>query len=262
MRLRIVSWNLNGLGKQNGRIEFLRSLEPDIAILLETTPLFRESSKEHRYLTHVSCSLDLCTGQEKRKRPLGVTIGSPRFPLNSVALLPAMPVAERALVGRVMVGEHAIDVCGFHAPPGVNWGNVKGEAYAALATWLVSRSGPTVLGIDGNSPKVDHPDHSQSEFWRPNEDLVLSANVKHRLRDSYRLFLEANPKSMSKIREERPDGPLALSYVRGKATSVPCRYDFMLVSPEFQVHRVDYPYNQSLEAGSDHSAVVADLELA
>ncbi len=261
-RLRVVSWNLNGLGKQNGRIEFLRSLEPDIAILLEATPSFYESLKEHRYLTHIACSLDHCFGQEKRKRPLGVVIGSPRFPMDGVTLLPEMPVAERALVGRVMVGNQAVDVCGFHAPPGVNWGNVKSDAYAALSTWLVSRSSPIVLGMDGNSPKLDHPDHSKSEFWRPNEDLILSANVQHRLRDSYRLFLDANPEAMNKVRGERPDGPLALSYDRGKATSVPCRYDFVFVSPDFRVHRVDYPYSQSVEAGSDHSAVVADFELA
>lgn len=185
MRFRVVSWNLNGLGKQNGRIEFLRSLEPDITILLEATPSFYESLKENRYLTHLACSLDLCSGQEKRKRPLGVVIGSPRFPVDQVTLLPDMPVAERALVGRVIVAGQAVDVCGFHAPPGVNWGNVKSEAYAALESWLVNRSGPTILGMDGNSPRVDHPDHSKSEFWRPNEDTVLSANVKHRLRDSY-----------------------------------------------------------------------------
>lgn len=79
---------------------------------------------------------------------------------------------------------------------------------------------------------------------------------------AYRLFLDSNTEAMNKVRMERLDGPLALSYDRGKAKSVPCRYDFILVSREFKVHRVDYPYDQSIEAGSDHSAVVADFELA
>ena len=36
----------------------------------------------------------------------------------------------------------------------------------------------------------------------------------------------------------------------------------MWVSKEFQAGAVSYPYDASLRAGSDHSAVIADLTLA
>jgi exonuclease III len=262
MHFRAVSWNLNGLGRQDGRIEFLSSLEPDVAILLEVTPSCYESLKADHVFPHIACSLDLCSGQEKRKRPLGCVIASKKFPLSNVSLLQDMPIAERALVGSLSFGIAVIDVCAFHAPPGVNWGKAKSEAYVALSKWMENRSGPAILGMDGNSPKVDHPDHARTEFWRESEDKVLGVDVKHRLRDSLRVFLESNPNVMSQILEKTPTGPLALSYDRGKASSVPCRYDFVMVSPEFQVKRVEYPYGRSIEAGSDHSAVVVDLMLA
>jgi hypothetical protein len=240
MRLRIVSWNVNGLGKTAGRTDYLRLLKPDLVLLQEVTPALFQILKSENFFASIACSLELCAGQEVRKRPLGCVIASTQLPLTNVALLSGMPIAERALVGQVQTGQHLLDVCSFHAPPGVNWGDVKSTAYSALAEWLVDRSGPTALGMDGNSPKVDHPDHAKSIFWRDHEDSVLGVDAKHRLKDSYRTFLEQNAATMGKIREQRPDGPLAISYDRGKATSVPCRYDFLFASPELRVRHVDH----------------------
>ncbi len=69
-----------------------------------------------------------------------------------------------------------------------------------------------------------------------------------------------NEAESGRVREQRPNGPLAVSFDRGKGVPIPCRYDFVYVSPEFSVRRVDYPYDASRSAGSDHSIVIAKVE--
>ncbi len=49
---------------------------------------------------------------------------------------------------------------------------------------------------------------------------------------------------------------------RGRQRAFDRRYDAVWVSPEFRVTAVAYPYAESVAAGSDHSAVVVDLEWA
>jgi endonuclease/exonuclease/phosphatase family metal-dependent hydrolase len=84
----------------------------------------------------------------------------------------------------------------------------------------------------------------------------------HPLRDALRLYLKAHPDDLARIARERPNGPLAMSYDRGRrGRSVPCRYDFVMVSPDMGVETVRYRYEEALRAGSDHALVTADLAL-
>jgi endonuclease/exonuclease/phosphatase family metal-dependent hydrolase len=39
------------------------------------------------------------------------------------------------------------------------------------------------------------------------------------------------------------------------------RYDYIMQSPRWQVINCEYPYDESVAASSDHSAVIADYEL-
>lgn len=60
----------------------------------------------------------------------------------------------------------------------------------------------------------------------------------------------------------RPNGPLAVSHVRGNSRKwTECRYDFIYVSTDIRVHHVDYVFDGAIRAASDHALVVADLEL-
>lgn len=259
--LRILSWNVNGLSRSGQKVEFIQSLNPDIALLIEVTPKFHGALQEQGYFQHIAFSLDHCFGTDIRKRPLGCVIAAREAFLEKAELLPGMPVAERALLARAKLGKLGIDLCAFHAPPGVNWGSAKSDAYEALSKWLENRGGLAILGMDGNSPKVDHPNPAESVFWRAKEDSVLGVNARHRLGDVFRSFLASNPAMRENLARERPNGPLAVSYDRGRGASIPCRYDFILASPAFIVRHVEYPLEQSLQAGSDHSAVLAELEV-
>ena len=76
------------------------------------------------------------------------------------------------------------------------------------------------------------------------------------------MYLEGQPELFEAIKRERPRGPLVTSHMRGRRdVAKPCRYDFVLVSPDINVTSVQYLYNEAVAAGSDHAMVVADLGL-
>jgi endonuclease/exonuclease/phosphatase family metal-dependent hydrolase len=68
--------------------------------------------------------------------------------------------------------------------------------------------------------------------------------------------LEANPERKSRVKKGRP---LAVSYRRGKP-KVHCRYDFIYATPGIAVEKAQCNHIESIEAGSDHAAVVAGLD--
>lgn len=136
------------------------------------------------------------------------------------------------------------------------------QGYRAVVDWVAASPQPTVLGFDANHwslstsldpvPVVDDPaDHRflERQFFGP--------DPPHRLRDPLLDVLRRDPLRYARCMEERPDGPLAVSYMRH---GTPDRFDYVFVSPEFTATDVRYDYDGGRAAGSDHALVVADLE--
>jgi hypothetical protein len=130
----------------------------------------------------------------------------------------------------------------------------------AIAEWLGLQPGSLVVGMDANSPKTDHPDPQSNEWWWKDEPSLLGPTPLHRLRDALRLYLGDRPNLLEALQKGRPDGPLAISYQRGRGSQkIPCRYDCILVSPDISVSKVEYlPIANAL---SDHALVVSTLEV-
>ena len=138
-----------------------------------------------------------------------------------------------------------------------------------VGEWLEGEWGPVIIGMDTNSPGTDHPDPELIDCcfsWlgpRQFERRLLGAEATHRLGDVLRTWLCEHPDEMAAIRQERPDGPLAVSYRTGKVKGRqgnPCRYDHIFATrPDFRVERVEHLYDEGCEAGSDHALVIADL---
>jgi hypothetical protein len=186
--------------------------------------------------------------------------GQQPFRLRKYYLLEDAPLPERTLVVEVDVADDPFTVCSFHAPPGVNWKALKPQSLVALARWLSTRQGPLLVGMDANTPKTDHPDIHQNEWWWKEEPLLLGAQPLHHLHDALRVWLAAHPSEAEQLYALRPRGPLAISHRRGH-TKTPCRYDFISTTPDFTPTSIDYLYNEAIQAGSDHALVVADLQL-
>jgi endonuclease/exonuclease/phosphatase family metal-dependent hydrolase len=174
------------------------------------------------------------------------------------------PLPERTLVASVVEATgKQYTYCSFHIPPGSNWDELKSQTLETIARWIASQPTPLVFGIDANAPKTDHPGIRRNEWWwEDSEPLLLGSNPLHKLRDAYRVFLEAHPDEMARVMQARPCGPLAVSHLRGKRTKTECRYDFVYVSSEIVVQRVAYLFEEAVRASSDHAVVIADLQVA
>jgi hypothetical protein len=139
---------------------------------------------------------------------------------------------------------------------------VKPQTLKAIAGWLSSQPGTLIFGIDANTPKTDHPDISQNEWWWKDEPLLLGPTPLHGLKDALRLHLDVHPEALARAVAVRPSGPLAVSHVRGNGRKrTECRYDFIYVTPDIRVHHVDYMFDEAIRSVSDHALVIADLEL-
>lgn len=170
-----------------------------------------------------------------------------------------IPSPERAAVAEVELHGSRFRVGSWAAPPGVSWGNNgKGRQVTRFAAWLQRRPGPVIVGIDRNAPKMEAHDLHDDQWWNPSEPLLYGPERVHDLRDVYRDHLDQTPANAQRIRQGRPDGPMAVTYLRA---GIPCRYDAIYASPEFHVQQVEHLWDQAREAGSDHGLVQARLSL-
>ncbi len=198
---------------------------------------------------------------EGQSRRLGCSLfGTDRFPLEAYSLIPRLVFPERTLLATVKAADSPLIVCSFHTPPGASWGEVKPRTLKAIARWLSLQPTPLIFGIDANCPKTDHPDISQNEWWWDDEPLLLGGSPLHQLRDVFRVHLENSPAELARTIAARPNGPLAVSYIRGnRRRMTECRYDFIYATPDLAVEKVRYVFDDMVKAVSDHALVIADL---
>lgn len=148
----------------------------------------------------------------------------------------------------------------------------KLRAYAALERWIDGRD-PSLVGMDANAwidggrgDRLFDTDFAENDSDRANDQRDINrffhdGSNRHGHRDAYRSWLEAAPGRMEEIRARRPEGPLAVTFVRGTTRKVADRFDIVMASPSIRVHNVTHAYDDSVAAGSDHSYVHANLEL-
>lgn len=262
MNLRFVSWNIHGRKQVSPLLDLLRKYAGDLVALQEVTVPAYEALVESKLFAWSTFSLDLRPPQadEGRGRRLGCALlGQAPFRFKQAFLLEDAPLPERALIAEVESPVGPLTLVSFHAPPGVSWQEKKPLAFRALARWLAQRQTGVLVGMDANTPKTDHPDIEQNEWWWDEEPFMLGPRPLHPLRDALRVWLAAHPLEAEQLQVLYPQGPLALSHYRGRGAPIPCRYDFIYITPDFSVSQVRYLYDEAIEAGSDHAMVVSDL---
>ena len=180
--------------------------------------------------------------------------------LHHFGVLHDVPSPERAAVASVEIDGHRLSACSWAAPPGATWGKAgKGRQVLRYAAWLRGRAGPVVVGIDRNAPKWERLELANDEWWNDDETVLYGPDRAHDLRDLFREQVDRDPDLRREIAAARPDGPLAVTHSRRGAD---CRYDAIYASPELEVISVHHVWDEAREAGSDHAAVVADLEFS
>ena len=272
MRFTFGSWNINQRFSER-HVEFLREVDCDLLAVQECTAkvhaelsnaaLFDWSQSSLRFRPQLA--------GEGPARKLGCSIfGRNLFGLGECGVRPDVHLPERSLVACTLSGAGPLTVCSFHTPPAtggrlvdgkkVLWGLIKPETLRSYATWLATQDGPLVVGIDANTPEIDHPDHRLTQWWWPDDEpLLLGPAPLHKLKDAFRAYLHDRPEAFTLIQKERPAGPLAISHYRGRGSSrTACRYDFILVSDQIAVKGVEHHFDDRL---SDHAIVIANLNL-
>ncbi len=265
MKFLFGSWNLNAFTGGAKRVKFLNRLQPDLIALQEVNEdLFDTVSGSGLFDWGVwSINKRRPEPAEGKERTLGCAVlGREPFEVRDFELIWTAPFPERTVCADVSGPDGKFLCCSFHAPPGVTHKEKKPQSFVAIADWLADRSQPIVFGFDANTPKWDRPDLNKSAWHWEDEPVLVGPEPRHDLKDAFRVYLNQNPAIANAIRTLRPDGPLEVSYVRGRGqTKYLCRYDFIYVSDEFRVETVAYHYNEAVRAGSDHAVVMASLDL-
>lgn len=276
--LTFLSWNLNDFsrGRAHDKVRLLGELEWDIAAVQEcdrsafdlfvaepsiTGAFALDLTKPANRVRHFACALLVRNGSitEPRLWPPGPRDRAVR----------ELPFPELCLAATVEVRAARATAVSFHAPHAAANSEEermmriarKNAAYSELVSGVNSTKGPIVVGMDANSwtDPVDlhphDPEYEQHEVAR----FHLS-DPRHGLRDAYRVWLDDHPDELERVRRLRPDGPLAVTYQRGKQNSpIVNRMDRIYTSPDWTVSSVEHGYAESVAAGSDHAYVLAAL---
>lgn len=265
MDITVVNWNVNGWHTiTNEQVALLERLDWDVLTLQELTPRSYDRLVEAG-LGDGQTALDLLSDKkgELRGEPLRFSAALfVRAPLTlaGVHVLDDAPSKSRTLVAAVEGGKQTFTAASLAMPPGVTWHEGKTEQGDRVAAWLAARGNPVVVGMDRNGPKFE-PLDGETEWWPRDSMELFGSDASHDLRDAYLAWLDQHPEERQFLGMVRPQGPLAVSFIRGKPPKVPGRYDAIYASSEFQVLDVRYVYEDAIRAGSDHGLVWAKLRL-
>jgi endonuclease/exonuclease/phosphatase family metal-dependent hydrolase len=170
---------------------------------------------------------------------------------------------HRNLYADVEIDGVRLRVCSLHARPATGGrpgrpplGYTRQLFHRVCADWLAEHHGPMLFGVDANSPYVDHPDPA---LWQPSmagDATLIGPHPRHHLTDALYLWLDDHPEELEKVCRERPEGPLAISYVTSGAGRR-VRYDHLFVTDDLRVEHITY--RPPGAEGSDHGAILARL---
>lgn len=279
--VRVASWNLGGrTGKAAARLGAALDAQggADLALLQEASPIGLSAFCEAAgldwglHIKDVASELLRVRGRSGngRRAPRSVALAGRGQLARCPVVFPDLPLPEKVIAAWVDLDGVAVTVMSYHAPTGVQHKLKKPEQAVRVARWLETLDGPVIFGGDFNTPKLDPPDHGRVRtHWhtgdiklggQPGDDVLVGPDPVHGLNDALRVHLASHPDQLASIRAARPNGPLAISYRTGDAEHHRYRYDAIWVSRHFSVKAIDYSYPESIEAGTDHALVLADLE--
>ncbi|MGH3771313.1 MAG: endonuclease/exonuclease/phosphatase family protein [Pseudonocardiaceae bacterium] len=240
MRIRVVSWNVDSrpTGLLDAKVELLRRLQPDLALLQEIgRPVYRallphpsaheRMHRKQRQFSWGALSTDLCNPRASEFRLGCAVLGVPSTALLDAQVLDRAPfdVREPVLPGflwRTVAARAALSngdlltVCSFHGrqPSGQPAAALQQAFHAGIASWLTSAPGPVIFGIDAGPPAPEGVDPLLGPGPAHHLNHVLSANDDH-----------------------------------------------LWATPELKVLTVERLSDEAAAAGSDHALLLADLSL-
>jgi endonuclease/exonuclease/phosphatase family metal-dependent hydrolase len=269
--LSVATWNLKCLGGEaacDRKLDYLADTRWDLACLQEVNEA-ASGSLARRDDWVVVDGLRLAFEQVRSWRnPHGAAIVARNgWRLDAGDLIADTPTPGRGVTAVARRPGVTVSVISWHAPNAAGEGvEVKMAGYRAMLEAVDRLDRPLVLGLDSNhwSPGIDldlpPPPEPNDPFEV--ENRFFSRDPQHPLHDALIVYLRGHPDLFDDVRRSRPEGPLAVSHVRGRAaTRIADRFDYVMVSEEFDVLEVTYDYPGAVNAGSDHALVCAQLAI-
>jgi hypothetical protein len=184
VRIRVVSWNVDSrpTGLLDAKVELLRRLQPDLALLQEIgRPVYRallphpsaheRMHRKSRQFSWGALSTDLSDPRASEFRLGCAVLGVPTTALLDAHVLDRAPFGVRdpvrlGFLWRTVAAQVALStgammtVCSFHGrqPSGPPDAALQGAFHAGIAGWLTTVAGPVVFGIDAGPPALDGAD--------------------------------------------------------------------------------------------------------
>lgn len=287
MQLEVADWNLGHAFTHGYSPELqcrqLLSLPkpPDLILLQEVTRRAFRTIEQLLGLDYAAFfTLDLQDEDDAERSLHGCVVlvgrrltalSAARLSPRELASVPDPRVRDLALFVEIDDGQRGLTAASVHIPNARGRGRHlrKREAIRAITGALGNHPTRTVVGIDANGPKQDLMNVRDNVYWhggtskdRDEHLLHDPERAGHSLRDAYRVYLDLHPSARKATARQRANGPLAVSHRRGQRGKqrVPCRYDFIFVTPDLRPESVRY-HEQTMPELSDHALVTAQLRV-
>lgn len=257
MKIQICSWNISTRSDIDKIITFLKtqlkSSQPTIFCLQEVL-LQKNTELETAFgKDSVANSLYLRPPgkHEGQNRRMGVSTIAVNCKILEHELIGYSLFPERSQFVKIEVGDEVSGIVNFHSLTGVHYKKAKASNFKSIASFISDRESEIdFLCFDANEPEKDYFDLLQVKFY-DNFDkgkgaaMIMGTERVHSLSDSLRSLYT----STGFVNEEEP---LVISHInRGYKK----RFDYIFHSPKWKVEEVEYLYQESIAASSDHAMV-------
>ena len=262
MKLRFIQWNIKHNSDPVLIVKFIQQhVEEFCLVQLQevTTSHFRTIANllEAQSSAH-SLTLRPKGKFEGKNRELGVATFVFGGELTKVDLLHRSVFPERTLISELEIENTPLRILNFHSLTGVGYRHAKSSNFSSIADYL--HAFPVdIFSCDANEPNIDALDIEDMVFFDNGDkgkcaSLVFGRDKVHELNDVWRTHTHATGLFLNLESQELP-----ISYaINSKLLK---RYDFIYAAKHFQPIAINYLYNTSILASSDHAMVVADLLL-
>jgi hypothetical protein len=259
--LSVATWNLKFNSTPDRTLSYLEHARWDIACLQEVS---RSASAllEQREDWTVVHGLKLASQElSSWKRPHATAIVARNgWRLENSGVVADTPTPGRGVRALARRDDDVLSVISWHAPNAAGEGvETKMAGYRAVVTAIGATAGPLVVGLDSNhwslSTDLDLIDYDADSPFAV-ENQFFSGDPQHRLRDALIVYLRENRDAYEKLLNCRPNGPLEVTYKRGDLLD---RFDYIMVSDDFDVDEISHDFEGAREPGSDHGLVSAVL---
>ncbi len=262
--MRYIDWNIKCTSDITKIVKLLSSKKASsecIIALQEVMPASAERLVEafgDRF--HIEYSLNYREPGEfdTNNRKLGVMIMiSKDIEVIDAGICERNVFPERTLYVDIDYKGQMMKAMALHSLTGVSFKMAKSVQFRTFAEYVNSCT-PAIVSFDANEPKVDHYDVSKMEFFDQGQNesgsgakLFFETMINNNLRDVLTDVYDSSSYALGE--------PLKVSHIIG-STKAKRRYDFVFVRKDLKVKNVEYLYDESIAATSDHAMIVVDFE--